>query len=67
MYSNRKRYRGILQSVNDSRNVSQDGEEDIDEEIRVATTLKENTEWREQDGEDDLDDIAVEGCCQYVM
>jgi len=43
--------------VNDSGNITQDGQEDVDEEVGIASTLKENTKRREEDGEDDLDDI----------
>ena len=40
-------------------NIPQDGEEDVDEEVGVATALKENTKRREDNSEDDLDDVAV--------
>jgi hypothetical protein len=38
--------------------LTQDGEEDVDEEIGAATTLEEDTHGREDDGKDDLADIA---------
>ena len=41
------------------RNVSQAREQDVDQEICAAATLKEDTNGREEDGEDDLDDVAV--------
>ena len=41
------------------RDVTQDGQQDVDEEVRIASTLEEYTERREEDGEDDLDDVAV--------
>jgi len=44
--------------VNDTGNVAKDGEEDVDQEIRAAATLEENTERREDDGKDDLADVA---------
>jgi len=47
-----------VQSVNDTGNVTKDGEEDVDQEIRAATTLEEDTERWEDDGKDDLADIA---------
>jgi hypothetical protein len=40
---------------------TEDGQEEVDEEVGAAATLKEDTERREQDGEDDLDDVAVVG------
>ena len=41
------------------RNVTQDSEKDVDEEIGAAAALEEDTKGREEDGEDDLDDVAV--------
>ena len=43
------------------RNVTQDGQQDVDEEIRIASALKENTKRGEENGEDDLDEVAVPG------
>jgi hypothetical protein len=40
---------------------TEDGQEQVDEEVGAAATLKEDTERRKQDGEDDLDDVAVCG------
>lgn len=34
-----------LQRVNYAGNITQDGEEDVDEEVGVATALEENTKW----------------------
>ena len=39
-------------------NVTQDGEQDVDEEIRVAAALEEDAERGEEDGEDDLADVG---------
>jgi hypothetical protein len=47
-----------LQSVDDTGNVSEDGQQDVDEEVGIATALKEDTQRREDDGKDDLADIA---------
>lgn len=47
-----------VQRVNDTRNVTQDGQQDVDEEISIASSLEEDTERREDDGKDDLADIA---------
>jgi len=44
--------------VDDTGNVTQNGQEDVDEEIGIATALKEDTERREDDGKDDLADVA---------
>lgn len=40
-------------------NVTQDGQEDVDEEVAVATLLEEDTQWGEDDGKQDLADITV--------
>jgi hypothetical protein len=49
-----------IQSVDDAGNVTQDGEEDVDEEVSAAAALEEHSDWGNEDGEDDLDDVAVE-------
>ena len=41
------------------RRTTKDGQQDVDEEVSAAATLKEDTERREHDGADDLDDVAV--------
>ena len=41
------------------RNVTQDGQQDVDEEVGIASTLEEDTQRREEDGEDDLEDVAA--------
>jgi len=46
--------------VDNAGNVTQDGEENIDQEVAVAAALKEHSERGEEDGEDDLDDVAVD-------
>lgn len=40
-------------------NETQDGEEDVDEQVGAAATLEEDTERRQDDGQEDLDDVAV--------
>lgn len=47
--------------MDDAGNVSEDGEEDVDEEVCTAAALKEDTEGREEDGEDDLANVTVKG------
>jgi hypothetical protein len=44
--------------VDDTGNVTQAGQDDVDEEISAAAALEEYTERREEDGEDDLDDVT---------
>jgi hypothetical protein len=36
-------------------------QEDVDEEVGAAATLEEDSDGREEDGEDDLDDVAIVG------
>ena len=47
-------FRGVL--------TTKDGQEQVDEEVGAAATLEKDSEGREDDGEDDLDDIAVVVC-----
>lgn len=42
------------------RNVTKNGQEDVDEEVGVAAALEEDTKRRQDDGKKDLADIA--GC-----
>jgi hypothetical protein len=46
-------------------NVTEDGQENVDEEVGVATTLEEDTQRWEHDGEDDLADVAGEAVSSY--
>ena len=41
---------------------TKDGQEQVDEEVSAAATLKEDSERREHDGADDLDDVAEVVC-----
>lgn len=50
---------GDVQSVDNTGEISEDREEDVDEEISAAAALKADSERREEDGEDDLADVAV--------
>ena len=45
--------------MNNARDVAQNCQEDVDEEVGIATTLEEDTKRWEDDGEDDLADIAI--------
>ena len=47
--------------VNDTGNPTQDGQTDVDQEIRAATTLQEDTQRGQDDGEDDLADVTGKG------
>ena len=49
-----------LQRVNNSWDVTQDGQENIDQKVCIASPFKKHANRRENDGEDDLDDITVE-------
>jgi hypothetical protein len=40
-------------------NVTEDGQQDVDEEVGIASTLEEHTQRRQEDGEDNLEDVAV--------
>ena len=48
-----------LQGMDNTRNVTQYCQEDVDEEVGIATALEEDTERWEDDREDNLADIAI--------
>lgn len=45
--------------MDNTRNVTQYCQENVDEEVGIATALQEDTKGREDDGEDDLADVAT--------
>jgi hypothetical protein len=45
--------------VDDTRDPSQDGQTDVDQEIGTTSALQEDTQRGEDDGEDDLADVTV--------
>lgn len=47
--------------MNDTGNPTQDGQTDVDQEIRTATTLQEDTQRGQDDGEDDLANVTEKG------
>ena len=51
-----------VQGVDDSGDVTEDGEEDVDEEVCATAALEEDADGREEDGEDDLADVAGGVC-----
>ena len=44
--------------------LTQDGQQDVDEQVATASSLKEDTERWEDDGDDDLADVAAANNCQ---
>jgi hypothetical protein len=46
-------------SIGTYGNVTQNRQQDVDEEVGIASTLEEHTQRREDNGEDDLDDVAI--------
>jgi len=52
--------------VDDTWDITQDREEDVDQEICSASSLEENTNWWEDDGKKDLADVAKAGKSVYV-
>jgi len=45
--------------VDCKRLTTKDGQQDVDEEVSTTTALEEDSERRQHDGADDLDDVAV--------
>ena len=48
-----------VQCVDDTGNITQDREQDVDEQVRAAAAFEEDTERWQDDGEDDFEDVAV--------
>lgn len=44
--------------MDDTWDVTEDSQQNVDEEVGAAATLEEDTEWWEDDGENDLANIA---------
>lgn len=49
----------IVQSVDNTGKVTQNSEQDVDEEIRIASTLEKDTDGWQDDSKNNLADIAV--------
>lgn len=49
-----------IQRMNDAGNITQDGQEDVDAQVGIASTLEEDTQRREEDGKNDLANVADE-------
>jgi len=47
-----------VERVDDSGDVAQDGQEDVDEQVSAASPLEENTEGGEDDGKNYLANVA---------
>lgn len=45
--------------MDDTGNVTQDGEQDVDEQVGTASALEEDTQRGQENGKDDLADVAV--------
>ena len=60
-----------VQGVDDTRQVPENGQQDVDEQVGTAATLQEDTQRREDDSKNDLADVAggerhVGGCLTVV-
>lgn len=47
-----------VQRVDDTRDVTQNGQQNVDEEVGTKASLEEDAERRENDGKNDLADVA---------
>ena len=45
--------------MDDSGNVAENSQKDVDEEVGIATTFKKDTDGRQEDGEDDLRRVST--------
>jgi len=49
-----------VQGVDDTGNPTQNGQTDVDEEVSTTSALQEDTQRRQDDGEDDLADVTAQ-------
>lgn len=56
-----------VHSVDNTGNPTQDGQTDVDQEVSTASVLQEDTQRRQDDGEDDLADIAVKSIPSVLL
>lgn len=49
-----------IHSVDDTRNISQNGQTDVDQEIGTTAPLQQDSQRRQDDGKDDLEESAIE-------
>jgi len=48
--------------MNNTRNVSKDRQQNVDEKISSTSSFKEDTQRGEDDGEEDLTNVAASDC-----
>lgn len=48
-----------VHGVDDTREVTQDGQNDVKQQCATATGFQEDTQWWKEDGGDELEDIRV--------
>ena len=48
-----------VQSVDDTREPAKNGQTDVDQQISTTATLQEDTQRGQDDGKDDLADVAI--------
>lgn len=46
-----------VESVNNTRNVAEKGQQDVDPKVKTDADLEKDSEGRQQDGEQDSDDV----------
>lgn len=61
------RRRDHVHRVDNTGNPTQDGQTDVDQEVSAASALQEDTQRRQDDGEDDLADIAVKSISSVLL
>lgn len=53
--------------MDDTRNVAENCQADVDEQVRTTSTLEEDTKRREDDGEDNLADVTASSKKQLAV
>ena len=55
----RKKSIEYIQCMNDAGNITQNRQQNVDQDIGTASTLKEDTKRWQDDGEDDFEQVAA--------
>jgi hypothetical protein len=50
---------GDVQSMDDTRDITENGQANVNEQVGTTSALQEDAQWREDNGKDDLANVAV--------
>lgn len=62
-----------VHGVNDTGNITQNRQDDVEKQGAAASTLEKDTKWWEEDGDEDVDEVVfcfgrhVDGVCSSTI